>query len=113
MTVDLFAGLAVRDRDRAVAWYSQLLGREPAFFPNEREAVWEVAESRHVYVVADAARAGGGVALLFVDDLADRVERIHRLGVDPVTDETYDNGVRKVVYRDADGNDLGFGGAAG
>jgi hypothetical protein len=29
----------------------------------------------------------------------------------PDKQETYSNGVRKVVYRDPDGNELGFGGA--
>ena len=31
-------------------------------------------------------------------------------GVEPATVETYDNGVRKIVYRDPDGNEVGFGG---
>jgi hypothetical protein len=44
MTVDLFAGLAVRDYQRALAWYERLLGSGPAFLPNAVEAVWELAE---------------------------------------------------------------------
>ena len=32
-------------------------------------------------------------------------------GVDPAERETYGNGVRKVIYRDPDGNEVGFGGA--
>jgi hypothetical protein len=32
-------------------------------------------------------------------------------GMEPADVETYSNGVRKAVYRDADGNELGFGGA--
>ena len=32
-------------------------------------------------------------------------------GIDPQTQETYENGVRKTIYRDPDGNELGFGGA--
>jgi hypothetical protein len=31
-------------------------------------------------------------------------------GLDPDTRETYESGVRKVIYRDPDGNELGFGG---
>jgi hypothetical protein len=46
--VELFAGIAVRDLQQAVAWYGQLFGSEPAFFPNAVEAVWEIAEHRHV-----------------------------------------------------------------
>ena len=29
---------------------------------------------------------------------------------EPASRETYGNGVRKVIYRDADGNEIGFGG---
>jgi len=31
-------------------------------------------------------------------------------GVEPAERETYENGVRKVTYRDPDGNEIGFGG---
>ncbi|MGB0094762.1 MAG: hypothetical protein WBP81_19795 [Solirubrobacteraceae bacterium] len=32
-------------------------------------------------------------------------------GLKPDERETYSNGVRKALYRDPDGNELGFGGA--
>jgi len=32
-------------------------------------------------------------------------------GLDPAKQETYSNGVLKVTYSDADGNEIGFGGA--
>jgi len=32
-------------------------------------------------------------------------------GVHPETRETYGNGVRKVIYLDPEGNEIGFGGA--
>ena len=32
-------------------------------------------------------------------------------GLQPDERELYTNGVRKVIYRDPDGNELGFGGA--
>ena len=31
-------------------------------------------------------------------------------GLEPAERETYDNGVRKVTFRDPDGNEFGFGG---
>jgi glyoxalase/bleomycin resistance protein/dioxygenase superfamily protein len=46
-----------------------------------------------------------------VDDLDARVEAAARRGVEPTERETYANGVRKVTYRDPDGNEIGFGGA--
>ncbi len=53
---------------------------DPSFFPHATEAVWILAEDRSVYIVEDAER------------------------------ETYSNGVRKAIYRDDDGNEIGFGG---
>ncbi len=32
-------------------------------------------------------------------------------GIEPASQETYGNGVRKVIYRDPDGNEIGLGGA--
>ncbi|WP_369805009.1 VOC family protein [Pseudonocardia sp. MH-G8] len=39
MSLDLFAGIPVRDLAAACAWYERLLGSEPAFLPNDAEAV--------------------------------------------------------------------------
>jgi catechol 2,3-dioxygenase-like lactoylglutathione lyase family enzyme len=111
--VDLFAGLPVADYERAVAWYGRLLGAEPSFLPNETEAVWEVAEHRYLYVDVRPEHAGHAMHTLFVDDLDARVDGIAARGIEPATRESYDNGVRKVTYRDPDGNEIGFGGGPG
>jgi hypothetical protein len=47
---------------------------------------------------------------LFVDDLDDRVAAIGARGIEPAGREEYDNGVRKVTFRDPDGNEVAFGG---
>ena len=39
------------------------------------------------------------------------VNEIAARGIEPAKRETYGNGVRKATYRDADGNEIGFGGA--
>jgi catechol 2,3-dioxygenase-like lactoylglutathione lyase family enzyme len=110
VTVDLFAGLPVSDYRRALAWYESLLGCEPAFRPNESEAVWELAEHRYLYIEALPERAGHALHTVFVDDLDVRVASISSRGIEPASRETYENGVRKVIYRDPDGNEIGFGG---
>ena len=109
--MDLFAGLPVRDFAAARPWYERLLGGPPAFLPHETEAVWELAEHRYVYIVEDAERAGRGLVTLFLDDLDAMVAAISARGIEPAERETYDNGVRKITYRDADGNEIGLGGA--
>ncbi len=111
MTVDLFAGIPVSDFQRALIWYERLLGSEPAFLPNTTEAVWEFAEHRYVYIEELPERAGHALQTVFVDDLDERVASIGARGIEPASQETYENGVRKVTYRDPDGNEVGFGGA--
>ena len=111
MTVDLFAGLPVSDYQRALTWYEHLLGSAPAFLPNAREAVWELAAHRYLYIEELPERAGHALLTVFVDDLAERVASIGARGIQPASQETYDNGVRKVIYRDPDGNQIAFGGA--
>ena len=110
MSLHLFAGLRVRDFGAARAWYGRLLG-EPTFFPHATEAVWTLADDRSVYVVQAAEGAGNGVVTIFVDDLDAHVAEIAARGLEPDERETYSNGVRKVIYRDPDGNEMGLGGA--
>ncbi len=109
--LDLFAGIPVADYPAALKWYEQLLGSPPAFFPHDTEAVWELAEHRYLYVVQMPERAGHAVHTLFVDNLDALVGQIAGRGLEPAQRETYSNGVRKITYRDADGNEIGFGGA--
>lgn len=80
MSFALFAGNRVSDFQAAREWYERLLGCEPSFLPHETEAVWELGEHRYLYIVEDAQNAGGGLATVFD------------------------------TYRDADGNEVGFGG---
>jgi catechol 2,3-dioxygenase-like lactoylglutathione lyase family enzyme len=110
MSLHLFAGLRVRDFEAARPWYEQLLG-EPSMFPHATEAVWTLAEDRSLYVVEHPDGAGHCVVTLFVDDLDAVVATIAARGLEPDDRETYSNGVRKVLYHDPDGNEVGFGGA--
>jgi catechol 2,3-dioxygenase-like lactoylglutathione lyase family enzyme len=111
MDVDLFAGLPVADYARSATWYERFLGSEPSLLPNATEAVWELAEHRFVYIVERPEHAGHAVHTLFVGDLDGLVGEIADRGIQPAMRETYSNGVRKVTYRDPDGNEIGLGGA--
>jgi catechol 2,3-dioxygenase-like lactoylglutathione lyase family enzyme len=110
MELDLFACLYVRDRDASCAWYERLLGSEPSFYPNDAEAVFDLAEHRYLYVEESAEHAGHSQVTLFVGDFDERMGGITERGVEPAQQETYDNGVRKTTYVDPDGNRIGFGG---
>jgi catechol 2,3-dioxygenase-like lactoylglutathione lyase family enzyme len=106
----LFAGLRVRDFEAARSWYERLLG-EPTFFPHATEAVWTLAEGRSIYVVEHPEGAGNSVVTVFVGDLDAHIAAIADRGLEPDEQLTYANGVRKAVYHDPDGNEVGFGGA--
>lgn len=110
MEIDLFAGISVSDLDAAKDWYARLLGIDYSFLPNDTEVVWELAEHRFLYVQLDPARAGNALQTLFVDDLEAFTDAAGARGIEPQSRETYENGVRKVTYRDPDGNEIGLGG---
>jgi predicted enzyme related to lactoylglutathione lyase len=99
-----FAGLVVVDRDRAAAWYERLFGRPPTFLPNDVEAVWQVADTASVYLLADAERAGRGILTLVVDDLDARVAEIAGRGIFPGAIEDIPGAGRKSTTTDPDGN---------
>ena len=105
----LFAGVRVRDYQASRPWYERLFG-EPSFLPHDTEAVWTVADDRSVYIV-EHPEAGHSVLLLFLDDLDAWVAEVADRGLEPTERETYENGVRKAIYRDPDGNSVEFGGA--
>jgi predicted enzyme related to lactoylglutathione lyase len=107
---DLFAGIPVSDYTESIAWYERLIGSAPSFFPNDTEAVWEVSEHGYVYIVVRPEDCGHAVHLLFVSDFDDRVAQIAARGLEPGRRETLENGVRKAIFYDPDGNEFGFGG---
>jgi hypothetical protein len=111
MPAMLFAGIPVRDHAAAVPWYERFFGRPASFQPSETESVWELAENRSVYVVEIPEHAGHALTTVLVDDLVDVVSQIAQRGIEPEKTDIYDDGMRKVIYRDPDGNEFGYAGA--
>ncbi len=112
MTLDLFAGIPVNDFAAALAWYQRLFGFPPTFFATDTEAVWELAEHRWAYIEQRPERAGHAMHTILVDDLDARLAQIADRGLEPAKRETYANAVRKITFRDPDGNEFGFGDAS-
>jgi hypothetical protein len=108
-TLDLFAGIRVSDYQAAKTWYERLLGGEPTFVPHATEAVWELAEHRYLFIDEDREAPGGANITILVDDLDTLATEIASRGIEPDERVTYSNGARKAIYRDADGNEIGFG----
>lgn len=105
----LFAGIPVTDLQASLAWYNRLFGSPPAFFPNDREAVWTLAEHRWFYIIVDPKRAGGTVLTVMVDGLDEVIGDISRRGLEFGHEERPADTVRKVMYYDPDGNEIGVG----
>ena len=108
----IFAGLRVSDLGLSRAWYEKLLGSRPTFVPNDTEVVWDLEDFGAIYLEESHHNVGGGLVTIFVDDLDAVIDGAAGRGVEPASRETYGNGVRKVVYLDPDGNEVGFGGEA-
>jgi hypothetical protein len=60
--------------------------------------------------VEDRDAPGGAIITIFIDDLDALDAEIASRGIEPAERETYTNGVRKLIYRDLDGNEIGFRG---
>lgn len=105
----VFAGLPVSDLGVALDWYGRLLGRAPDRFPNDDEAVWQLASTGLIYVVRDRDRAGCALLTLIVDDLDRRLETLRAVGIDAVQIEATGAGVRRVRITDPDGNRIQLG----
>jgi hypothetical protein len=73
--------------------------------------VWELDSNRFLYIHEDPERAGNSVVTILADDLEALVDGIASRGIEPAKRETYSNGVRKVTFRDSDGNEIAYGGA--
>ncbi|AFA75542.1 glyoxalase-like protein [Gordonia polyisoprenivorans VH2] len=108
--MDLFAAVPVTDLQRAIEWFDRLLGAVDTFDPNDTERVWTLATHAHLYAVVAPDDAGHGRVTLFVDHLEDFLADAEKRGATPESEETYDNGIRKTIFRDPDGNEIGVGG---
>jgi hypothetical protein len=109
--LDLYAGIPVADYTAALIWYERLLGSPPTFVASDTEAVWELAEHRSLFIEHRPEHAGHAMHTIFVENFDALVAQIASRGIEPSERETYGNGVRKAIYRDAEGNEIQFGGA--
>jgi catechol 2,3-dioxygenase-like lactoylglutathione lyase family enzyme len=106
---ELFAGIPVSNFQKSLEWYQRLFGGPPAFFPNDVEAVWAIAEHRWIYIIVDRERAGSAIQTIICDHLERIIEEISARGITFGKEEAPAEGVRKVMYYDPDGNEIGLG----
>jgi catechol 2,3-dioxygenase-like lactoylglutathione lyase family enzyme len=106
---ELFAGIPVKEFKRSLEWYERLLGCPPNFFPNDREAVWAIAEHRWIYIIVQPEQAGGSVTTVICAELETLIDQIAARGIRFDKEERPAENVRKVMYFDPDGNEIGLG----
>ena len=105
---DLFAGIPVSNYDVSLAWYQRFFGCEPSFFPNDVEAVWQVAQHLMIYIIVAPEHAGHSIQNVMVSDLEPVVSQIAAHGIYYSKEERPERNTRKVMYYDPDGNEIGL-----
>jgi hypothetical protein len=72
------------------------------------EAVWQLANTALIYIVADRARAGSGLLTLAVDDLEQHLAELVERGIPTAKIDAAPGVVRKAIVSDPDGNTITF-----
>jgi predicted enzyme related to lactoylglutathione lyase len=107
MSIDnALANVAVKDLDKAAAWYAKLLGSEG------HRPMAEVAESMFprgggLQVYAGPERAGHCSFTLVVSNIDEQVRKLESMGVDTSQRSTSDR-VKTLMVSDPDGNSIAF-----
>jgi catechol 2,3-dioxygenase-like lactoylglutathione lyase family enzyme len=102
----VFMAIAAADHAAAVGWYERFLGRGPDMVPTEGEAVWRLADSASVYIVADPDRAGRAAVTIAVRDLDELLGDLRERGIAATI--VMDAGMRTAAAVDPDGNRIKF-----
>ncbi len=106
MVTEVFAGIPVDDFETARGWYEIFAGRPPDVAERPNEAVWRLAQSGGIHVVADDARAGSGTVTLIVDDLERHVGFIALRGIAPHSIDVVPGAGRTATIVDPAGNTI-------
>lgn len=65
----VIAVVPVKDYDKAVGWYTKLLGRDADIVPVDGVAEWQLADNAWLQVTADPERAGSTTVIIGVNDI--------------------------------------------
>ena len=106
----LFAGIAVSDFARAVGGTSGCSAHRRRSGPTTPSTSGPWPKTARSTSCASPGSAGHGLLMVMLDDLDAFVSDAATRGIEPEAVETYEGGVRKAVFRDPDGNEVGFGG---
>ena len=105
---EIFAGIPVSNLKASLDWYTRLFGCAPSFFPNEEEAVWQMAEHQYIYIIVNTKHASHAIQNVMGRDLDTLIKQVAGRGIKYGKEEFPAENTRKVMYYDPDGNELGF-----
>lgn len=105
---NVVAVMPVTDHERAVAWYTRVLGRNPDLVPDEGVAEWQLAETAFIQVGTDPKNAGHGTVVIGVNDLDSQRDFFGRSGLPLGETVEYPEIIRMAEARDPDGNTVAF-----
>lgn len=108
MSIDnALASVAVKDLKIAAAWYEKLFRRPADSTPMPEVAEWKFARGGRLQVYQLPERAGGCSCTLAVSSIADAIEHLQNLRIDPGKPISSAK-VKTVMIKDPDGNSLAF-----
>ena len=108
MTIrNALAGVAVRNLDEAVVWYTRLIGRAPDDHPMSEVYQHGFPSGGWLQIFADGDRAGKSSLTLAVSSLEETLARLRTQGIAP-GEPTHSDYVDTASVIDPDGNRIVF-----
>jgi predicted enzyme related to lactoylglutathione lyase len=101
------ASVAVKDLQKAAAWYEKLFRRAADSNPMLEVAEWKFERAGWLQVYQLPERAGQGSCTLAVTDIEAVIDHLRSLGID-TGQKTSGAKVKTVMITDPDGNHLAF-----
>jgi predicted enzyme related to lactoylglutathione lyase len=104
---NVWASVAVKDLNAAIAWYRRVLDRPPDSRPLPIVAEWKFQQGGGLQVYQLPERAGQGSCSFSVSRVQEQIASLEKLGID-TTQRTSNATVKTVMITDPDGNHIAF-----
>ena len=105
---NVVAVVPVKDHQKAVGWYTKLLGREADLVPMDGVAEWQLADNAWLQVGADPERAGNTTVIIGVNDIDVQCSFCAKAGVPLGEVVEYPEIIKMAETVDPEGNKVAF-----
>jgi predicted enzyme related to lactoylglutathione lyase len=106
--VRVLAVLTVNDMERAIAWYTKLLGRAFDDRPMDEAAEWHLSPGGSLQLVLNPKDAGQSMVTLGVDDIEEVIRTAADAGIALDTSMSNERPFRLAIAVDGEGNRITF-----